>query len=267
MSSVMFRRALWGLRWTVFWYALGIALYVAIVLSAYPTVRGNAADIQSLLESYPDTLLRALGASRDLASLPSYLGVESLNLIWPLIVAIFVIMSGAAVVAQEVERGTADLWLSVPESRARLLLGKLVALLVGVVVLALATDVMLGLGALLVGSALGLGQLAALATLLIAFPLAIAGYAALFSALMSERSKAAALAAALTLGFYLIWVVAGLIARLHWLGYLSIFTAYDPTPTLAGGDVPWLHVLVLVLVGLLCAGGALVVFTRRDIAT
>lgn len=265
MSRVMFRRALWSLRWTILWYVLGIALYIAIVLSAYPTVRDNAADIESMLKSYPDALLRAFGASTDLVSLPSYLGVESLNLIWPLIVAIFVIMSGAAVVAQEVERGTAELWLSVPESRTRLLLGKLAALLAGIVIVALATDVILAVGALLVGSALGLGQLAALTTILVSFPVAIAGYAALFSALLSERSKAAALAAALTLGFYLIWVIAGLIARLHWLGYLSIFTAYSPTPALASGVVPWLHVLVLLLLGFAAVAAAVVAFERRDV--
>lgn len=35
----MFRQALKDLRWTVFWYALGLSLYALMILSFYPTVR------------------------------------------------------------------------------------------------------------------------------------------------------------------------------------------------------------------------------------
>ncbi len=42
MSWVMFRRAVKDLRWTVFWYALGIALYSVLIIAYYPTFRDNA---------------------------------------------------------------------------------------------------------------------------------------------------------------------------------------------------------------------------------
>ena len=41
----------------------------------------------------------------DMGTLPGFIGGELLNFMWPLIAGVFVIMTGAAVVAQEVERG------------------------------------------------------------------------------------------------------------------------------------------------------------------
>ena len=42
MSRVMFRQAARDLRWTVFWYALGIALYSVLLIAYYPTFRDNS---------------------------------------------------------------------------------------------------------------------------------------------------------------------------------------------------------------------------------
>jgi len=146
MSLVMFRRALADLRWTVFWYALGLAVYAVLIMSFYPTVRENAQMTQQLMEAFPKAMMDAFGAA-DMASLSGFVGGKFLNVMWPIIVGVFVIMAGAATVAREVERGTIELLLSVPESRTRLLLAKLAALLVGILALVAVTVGALALGA------------------------------------------------------------------------------------------------------------------------
>ena len=98
MSWAMFRHALRDLRWTVFWYALGLLLYGMMILSFYPTVRDNAKMMEQYMKALPKALMEAFGVT-DMASLPGFIGGEYLNLMWPLIASVFLIMAGTATVA------------------------------------------------------------------------------------------------------------------------------------------------------------------------
>ncbi len=264
MSVIMLRRALKDLRWTALWYVVGVALYGVLIMLVYPTMRRNATSFEDIIKTYPDAFLKAFGVTTNMFEMPAFVSAEFLNVIWPLIVAIFVIMAGTATVAQEIERGTIELWLSVPESRARLLIAKIVSLVIGVVIVSGATVVAIEIGALLVGESFGLSHLIALFPCLLAFPLAVAGYSVLFSSFSRERSKAAALAAFATLGFYLMWVFAALVDRLSWMRYLSIFTAFKPQRALETGTFFWQQFLILMGVGVVCSAVAVLVFERRD---
>src|SRR3712207_4668226 len=221
MSWVMFRRALKDLRWTVFWYALGVFLYGMLILSFYPTVRDNAQMMDQYIKVLPKALMEAFGVT-DMASLSGFIGGEYLNIMWPLIASVFLIMAGTATVAREVERGTIELLLSVPESRIKLLMGKLAALLVAILVLVSVTVGALVLGAALVDETLRLENLLAMGAVLVCFAVAVGGYSVLFSSFSRERGKAAGMAAGLTIAFYLVWVVAGLSEDWEWLENVSI---------------------------------------------
>lgn len=264
MNLVMLYRSIKDTRWTVLWYALGVALYGVVIMLIYPTMRQNATSFQDILKNYPEAFLKAFGVSTNMFEMSAFISAEFLNVIWPLIVAIFVIMSGTAVVAQEIERGTVELWLSVPESRTRLLSAKIASLWVGIAVIALATVVAIEVGALLVGESFGVTHLAVLLPELLAFPLAVSGYSLLFSSFASERGKVAGLAAVVTLAFYLMWVFGALVERLQWLRYISIFTAYKPQSALETGQVNVLGIVALLAIALAGAGGSLIVFQRRD---
>lgn len=265
MSRVMLLQALRDLRWSVFWYALGLALYGLLILSFYPTVRENTGLLQQYMQTFPKAMTEAFGIT-DMTSLEGFIGGEYLNVMWPLIASIFVIMAGAATVAREVERGTIELLLSVPESRTRLLAGKLAALLAGMLALVAATLGALALGARLVDETLGLTNLLALGAVLVAYTIAVGGYSVLLSSLFKERGKPAGLSAGLTLAFYLAWVISGLSDDWEWLRNVSIFTAYEPQAALASAGVEISHLAILLGVGLICSVAALFVFRRRDAA-
>lgn len=268
MSWTMTRKALWDLRWTTFWYALGLTLYTLLIAFVYPTFREQSAQFEEIVRNYPEALLRAFGIEPGQglsSSFGAFMHAETYGFVWPLVAAIFVIMSGAAAVAQEVERGTAELWLSVPESRPRLLAGKLVALLVGMLVVVVVSVLSLLAAAPLVDAELPAGAAAQLGVVLLDFLIAVAGLSVLFSSIFSERGKAAALAAAVVLAMYLAWVIAGLSEGFEWLRYLSIFTAYRPREALEGSGVSWAGLLALLAIGLGSALAALAIFRRRDI--
>ncbi|MDW7981536.1 MAG: ABC transporter permease subunit [Thermomicrobium sp.] len=267
MSWPMVVKALRDLRGTAIWYALGLMLYVILLSSFYPTLEREREQFEQILRQYPEFLFRLFGIDPQSALFSSFAGfmhAETFGFIWPATALIFVVLSGAAVVAQEIERGTAEFWLSVPVSRTRLLFSKHVALLTSILFLVLTTAVALALSARIFGGELTTRGLVQLVIALTCFLVAFGGLATLASALASERSKAAGIVGGVILCMYLAWVVAGLTEETRWLRYLSLLTAYDPLAAMRG-ELPWYKPAIHLVVGIGSAALALVAFERRDI--
>jgi ABC-2 type transport system permease protein len=260
----MLRKALWDLRWTTLWYGLVAVLYTGAILAYYPYVRDNAASFSKILETYPRSLMDAFGVS-DIASFSGFLGSEVFNVIWPVLMAAFAITAGSAIVAREIEEGTADLWLSVPAGRTLLLGGKLLALGLAIVALVAASLLPVALGAAVLAAHVTAGGVLSLGLVMTSFVLIVAAYSALFSAFSSDRGRAAGLAGGLSLVFYLAWVVSRISPDWSWLGKLSIFTAYEPQRALASGGVDATKVAVLMALAAVAVAVALLRFQRRDL--
>jgi len=264
MNFAMLRRALKDLRSTVAWYAGGLAILMFVMMGFYPTVRANAAEFQRMLAAYPKAFMEAFGVT-DFTTPAGFIGAEVLSVMWPLTAAIFIILTGAATVALEVERGTIDLWLSVPERRWRLLLAKVAALLIGIVLISATTLAALVLGAVWVGERFTPSGLLATGIVTTSFGIAIGGYAVLCSSFSGDRGKAAGLAAAVTLAFYMASIISGLSERWSWLERFTIFTAYQPQRALEAGQVPLLGTAALLAIGVAGVAGAAAIFERRSI--
>lgn len=264
MSLPQLRRTLADLRWTIVWYALGLAGYGLLIVAFWPPVRQNAATYAQFVSAFPEALRKAFGIE-DITHFTGFIGAEYLNLMWPMIAAVFVIMTASAFVAGEVDRGTVELWLSVPERRWRLLAAKEAALLVGIAVLSAATVAAIGVAAAVAGEALSAGGLAATGVVLASFCVAVAGYTSLFSSALSSRGAAAGAAAALSLASYLAGVLSGLSKNIDVLKYVSLQTAFHPQRALAGSAYAS-EAAILVAIGWACAVASLVVFERRDAA-
>lgn len=107
------------------------ALYVAL----YPTFDESlGGDIDQLLEAYPEALSKAFGV-QTLASMEGYLASELYTFGWLLVVGLYVTYAGASLIAPAVERERMDVLLSLPVSRARLVLETFASLLVPVLAL------------------------------------------------------------------------------------------------------------------------------------
>jgi ABC-2 type transport system permease protein len=261
----MLRRAALDLRMTVFWFGLGMAAYGLLIVQVWPTMRANSEVFAQYIRSFPEALMKAFGVT-DLTTFAGFIGAEYLNFTWPLIASVFVVTAGSAVVAQEIDRGTIELWLSVPERRWRLLGAKLGALLLGVVVIAAVSVVAIAIGSPFVGEAPQPTALAATGLVLASYGVAVAGYCALFSSFLSERAKAAGLGAAVTLASYLASIIGGLSKDVEGLKYLSLSSAFHPQLALESGAPSWTEVGALFGIGVVCALAALVAFERRDVA-
>ena len=118
MLHSVFLKTLRDLRRGFVWWSVGLVGMSAMMVSVYPTVRGNAA-LNKLVQDYPAALkgFFGFGGELDYTSAAGYLGMELFSLMVPLLLLIAAIAAGSGAVAGEEDRGTLDLLLSLPVSR------------------------------------------------------------------------------------------------------------------------------------------------------
>jgi ABC-2 type transport system permease protein len=187
-----------------------------------------------------------------------------------LVLCAFTIASASRSLAGEIERGTVDLLLSTPITRLQLAASSMAAFCLGAGLLLGAECAGLWLGTRLTGLVIpphtwrGIGCAFLNSAALV---LCVAGYSFACSAASSERGRAAALAAGITVVSYFLNVLAQLWSKVAFLERFSIFHYLRPLPSLSSGTPPWTD---LALLGGLAVVGAVLgvwIFIRRDIAT
>jgi ABC-2 type transport system permease protein len=240
----------------------GLGALAALVVAIYPSLRGNA-QLDELLESYPDALKEAFGISEGwFSSVEAYLAGELMNLIAPLACSFFVIHSVAAAVCGPESRPVLETVLTAPVARRHYLGGVVagvLAVLAGVVLvlaaIMLATSVVAGAGLQLAGT------LAAIVTLWV-FAAFSGGVAALLAGVSDRSVVVNGGAAGLLLVAYFTEVLGGLSDTVGSVRWMSPFHYYGSAIT-DGLDLP--ACAGLLIVGLALTGIGCVAFERRDV--
>jgi ABC-2 type transport system permease protein len=155
-------KSLRDIRRGFLWWSLGLAGFVALIVSVYPTVHSNPA-LEKLSQDYPEALqaFLAFGGAVDYSSAAGYLGIELFSFMVPLLLLVAAIGTGAGTIAGEEERGTLELLLANPVSRTRVVLEKTVALVLEIAGLGVVLWLALWIGALLANMDISAGHLAA----------------------------------------------------------------------------------------------------------
>ena len=153
MLLSVFSRTARDQRRSLMVWIVALAGLVGMYVAVYPAVKGSS-SFAKLIDEMPKTY-RALfttGSGVDFTTPAGYLNTELLTFMGPLLVLVYAIGAGASAIAGEQDRGTLDLLLANPVSRARVLLEKFGVMVAGVTVLMAALWVAL----LVEGSAAGM---------------------------------------------------------------------------------------------------------------
>ena len=251
------RKTLRDLRWQVVGWGLGLAGLAAMLVLLYPAIAEQFEGVE--MENI------GFGEIQDLSDPRQFFQVEFFT--WsPVLMTVFAIIAGGALLAGEEGAGTLELLLSQPLTRRALFLGKLA----GVGVAAVGVLALAGLGFLLTAPFVDLKGAVAAGELVVApfslLPFAWFALAAtvLAATLTPTRGRAAALMTAGAFVAYALNITAGLVASLAWLRFLSPYHYSDAQRVLTEGTV-WWHQGALLVAALACAALALVVFERREI--
>jgi ABC-2 type transport system permease protein len=179
------------------------------------------------------------------------------------------ILLGTRVPAGEVDRGTIDVLLGLPVTRARIYQVECaVWLACGLVVVSMGVvgNVIGGLSAA-PEARIAFGRTVLVAVNLYCLYVAVGGMACMVSSLSDRRGRAVGIVFAIVLASYLLNSIAQLWGPAKSARFLSVLNYYKPLPTLRGGAFPVTDMLVLVGIGavLWMIGG--LIFARRDICT
>lgn len=239
------------------WYVIAAFLAVAVGGLGLSTVQGQgAAAIGEIVKGLPPALLDAFKINlSSFTSTVGYVSARSLSLIWPLVVLAFAAGSAGAV-SQMLERGTIHFELSLPVSRVQWFSSRIVAGLLGLVVLVLVTLIAL--------SAFAQAAWWRFAVLGFAFGVLWLGVAFAVAAFARDRGAVTGVVFGLFGLQYFFSIIADVVDGAKWLGNLSIWGAYQPEQAINEG-VPWATVITWLVIGVLCLAFALWRWRTRDI--
>lgn len=248
---------------------LGVALFELIQPLVADSL-GGPEGLEPFLRALPPAL-QALTRSRPefiaVSGLAGYLSLGFTHPLYLVLAATTIIGFACRGLAGEMERGTIQLPLSRPVSRAR----AYGARVLGLVVVAVALAIVGPLG-MMAGMAFARpeGEFAygyfvptGVATALLFW--AIGGLTLLGSAAASTTGRAVAWATAGLVLFYFVDYFASLWDVLKPIEPLSIFDYFDPAQALVNGTLPWSDVVTLAAIGAAGALAGLVIFLRRDL--
>ncbi len=246
------------------WVA-GVAFYVALLVSIYPSIRKSATAIQGYVKNLPATVRAAfLGPGADFASPVGYVNVELLSWLAPVVLIAFAVAVGARALAGEEEDGTLSLLLAHPVGRRRLLLQKYGAMCVVVAVLGAAFWASLFVATRIAGTPVSGGDLGSALLRLTLLGLAIGSVTFAVSAATGRRQSGIAAGAGVGVFMYLLNTLAAMNETIRPYRALSLFH-YSGGASPLGQRLEPADVVVLLGTSAALLVVALVLFERRDV--
>jgi ABC-2 type transport system permease protein len=258
MFRNIWSKSLSDYRVAILAWGLGLALFVAIEFA-----ESTPTTLAAFVSLAP--LFHFIGDPYQIQTPEGFITWRLMELFMPLAISFWPILAGARLVRGEEERGSMDVLLSTPQSRMRLLLSKLSALLIALILIGL----LFALG-LLVGQAHLEGHADVARALLTGLNVSLLAFffgclALLFSQFTTSRAASAGWVSGLLLLSVLL-DSAGRILNGSWVQYLSPFYYYNLNRPLIPGftDQP-LAAVLLASLAVLFVGASLILFVRRDI--
>ena len=271
----MFNRAVWRQSWGDQKLLLAaLAALWAVFPWIYVWLQSQVpiGDFQMLLRLIPEDWQKLSGVP--IAEVATTAGRVALAFVDPVVVlgaTVWGVTRGSDIVSGPLERGTMEMVLAAPVSRMAVYASHAVAtilgaaLLAGILLAGIATAVAFGPWA----GEVSAWRFAPAAANAFGLMVCMAGVAGLVSAAGNHRSRTIGVMC----GFYVVSLLAKLIGRmsdgLSWVGWLSVFGAYEPQRLVTGTAESWWLLArydgLLVGVGLAAYLVGAFVFARRDL--
>lgn len=268
------------MSWSVFWdtmrrerrstllWAIGLAFLGIITTAILPDPAGMEQIVETL-ESLPPFIFQMLGVE-DLSILATPAGFIGLRffLTAAVLLAVWAVFSGMNVITNDESRGIANMVVSLPVSRSRIVVERILAYIFPALVIPLA-----GVGGLAIGMAVNpyaktdLTPLILAGLMLTPVALVILNLTVLIGAAIPRRGLVAGIAGGFIAISFLLKSVAG-IARSDFgdaMAELSVFQHADAVAIIRDGFPTVTALLLLALAGAMAAS-AVVFFQRRDLA-
>jgi ABC-2 type transport system permease protein len=257
-------KTLFEQRRAIVWWSLGTLSMVLIVAAYYPSVRDDP-SLTAFMENLPPAA-QALsgGVNIDFSSPDGWLNGQLFANLAPLIFIIYGIVLGAGAIGREEDRGTAELLLTMPVSRRRVVLEKALAAMALMLALGAALVASLLIGTDLFDMGVPLDGILAASVQTVLLGTTFGALALAISAALGPRAHAAAISGAVGFAAFLLYSLAPVVDSLSGWQKLSAFYWFqDSNPIGSGFDLG--HIAVLAAATAALAALAVALFDRRDV--
>lgn len=245
-------------------WSIGVLALVLLTVLFYPAMRGQE-EFNDIMKDMPDALKALMGAE-DLVSPVGYLNSQLFQMMLPALFLIFAIGRGGEWIAGEERKGTLEMLLANPVSRARVVAERSVALAVMVVLLGVVLFAGVAGGAALVGMEIGIYELLAACLALTLLAVAFGEIGLFLGAFTGKKSLSVGITSAIAVAGFFLATLAPVVDVLEPFEKYSPFYYYlGNNPLINGVDL--LHTIVLIAIALVATVAAAAGFERRDLAT
>ena len=250
----------------VYW-GVGLAAMALLVVLMVPLF--DMQDVKKLLESFPPVILAMVGVGSDLEIFATNEGFVALGFFGKsaLLFAVYPVVMGMRITANEEDSGTMDILLSLPVERARVVVEKFLAYAVSIVGVVVLIYLGMHLGVLLSGVELDVARLAEVTFYLIPIMVFIMAATMLIAVMVRRRSVALGIVTAFVIVSYMLQTIGaaaeGTIAEP--LGSVSFLTYYNTGDILTQGFI-WPHIAGFIVLSALLLFASLYRYERRDIS-
>ena len=249
----------------VYW-GIGLSAMAVLVVIMVPLF--NMQDMRKLLESFPPVILAMVGVGSDLEIFATNEGFVAMGFFGKsaLIFAVYPVVMGMRVTANEEDSGTMDVLLSLPLERARVIIEKFLAYAVSCVGVVVLIYLGLHLGVIVGGVDLDVARLLEITFYLVPLMVFIMAATVLIAVLARRRTVALGVVTAYVIVSYMLQTIGaaaeGTVAEP--IGAISFLTYYNTGDILAQGFI-WPHIAGYVLLSVALLLAALHRYDRRDI--
>lgn len=242
--------------------AAGLSALTALYVWLFPTV-SEGIDLDEYAESLPPAVVAAFDL-RALGTIEGFLAAELYGAMWVLLLGLYLAYAAASLLAADVESRRLEITLSLPVSRARVVVERYLALLVPIGVLNAVVPVVVFVATVLIDDRVPVPDLLAVHALSVPYLLACAGLGLFASTLVDRAGIAQRVALAVLFGLFLIDSV---VATTDYapLGALAPMRYYDPSAILVDGEYDLAGAAILLAMAASLVGAAAVAFSRRDL--
>lgn len=264
MFRTVLTKTLYGLRWQLFGWTLGVMAIVYITMVLFPSFSQNG--IEDIVNSVPDSLKGLVGNIADFKTIPGYIGQQIFGPNLYIITLVMTIMIYLSVSASEESDGRLQSMLSLPLTRSRVYVEKWLAATLVVTIVACSVAVALWLALVSINESADFGRiwqsvfelgLISVVFGTITFSIAFFTGSKLLTILITSVYTVAA---------FFITTLAPSVEKLQTINKFSLLHYYNnPQVMTRGIDVPsiWLQLIVLTILLLIGWYG----FLRRDVRT
>ncbi|AYC30438.1 ABC transporter permease subunit [Paenisporosarcina cavernae] len=247
-------------------WAISLGAMCVLILSVYPQFAANKAQLEELIQLYPEAMLKAFNIeSLGFETALGFYGIEGYMFV-TLFGSIFASLLGGNMLVKEESDKTIEFLLAKPISRSSIVAQKAAA--IGVVILCFNVflTVVMAIGfELAEESAFRTTEFWLLMFAPFLLHLTFAYLAFGISSFFRKQRQTTAMVLAIVLGTYFLNIAASISESLEKLAYLSPFFYVDASTILANETFRWEYILVLVVVSVVGILLARWQFMRKDI--